>query len=75
MFESDEEILIELLLLAAGLMGETLPLFDRVVLFRVGRGDLLTVDTAFKDLNGFRIVRSQLVNNNRYNRNLFVKIY
>jgi len=51
-FEGDEEVLVEFLLFAAGLVFETFPLFDRVILFAVGWGDFLAIDAAFEDFDG-----------------------
>src|SRR5436190_19510981 len=46
--ERHQEIFVELLLLAAGLVFEALALLERIVLFGVGGCDFLTVDATFK---------------------------
>ena len=51
-FEGDEEILVEFLLFAAGLVFEAFALFDGIVLLGVGRGDFLAVDAALEDFHG-----------------------
>ncbi len=56
MFQRDEEIFVQLQLLAAGLVFQSLTLFEGVVLLRVGRGDFLAVDAALEDLDGGRVV-------------------
>src|ERR1700733_4517126 len=55
-FERDEKILVQLLLLAAGLMFETFALLNRIILFRVARRNFLSVDAALEDFNGRRVV-------------------
>ena len=59
-FERDKEIIIEFLFFASGLMFEAVALLDRIILFSIGGGDFLAVDTAFKDFDRFRIVRGKL---------------
>jgi len=56
-FQSDEEILVELLLLASGLVFKPFSLFERVVLLGVSGRNFLPVDAAFKDFDGRRIFR------------------
>ena len=57
MFECDEKILVQLLLLSAGLMFEALALLNRVVLLGVAGRNFLTVDAALEDFDGRRVVR------------------
>jgi len=56
MFERDEKILVQLLLLAAGLMFEAFALLDGIVLFGVGGRDFLAVDAALEDFDGRQVV-------------------
>ena len=51
MFERDQEVLVKLLLLAAGLVLEALALLDRVILLGVGGCDFLAVDASLKNFN------------------------
>ena len=44
-FEGNEEILVQLLLFAAGLVFQRGPLLDRIVLLGVAGGNFLSVDT------------------------------
>ena len=60
MLEGGEEIVIQFLLLLAGLVDQRLALGDRIVLLGVGRGDFLPVDAAFEHLDGGRIFRREL---------------
>ena len=55
MFEGDQEIFVELLLLATGLMLEGLALGDGIVLLGVAWGDLLAVNAAFENFHSRRI--------------------
>ena len=55
MFEGDQEIFVELLLLATGLVLEGLALGDGVVLLGVARGDLLAINAAFENFHSRRI--------------------
>ena len=50
-FKSDQKVFVELLLFSAGLMFETFALFDRIILLGICRGDFLSIDAAFKDLD------------------------
>jgi len=59
-FEGDQKIFIELLLLAARLVLEALALFERVVLLRVGRGNFLAVDATFENLDRRGVLRREL---------------
>jgi hypothetical protein len=54
-FEGDEKIFVELLLLAAGLVFQPFALFDRIILLGVRRGNFLSVDAALENLDRFRI--------------------
>src|SRR4051812_50124619 len=60
MFESYQEIFVELLLLAAGLMFEALALLDRIVLLRIGGGNFLAVNSALKKIDRGRILGGEL---------------
>ena len=60
MLEGGEEIVIQFLLLLAGLVDQRLALGERIVLLGVGRGDFLPVDAAFEHLDGGRIFRREL---------------
>jgi hypothetical protein len=55
-FERDEEILVQLLLLAAGLVFQGGALLNRIVLLGVAGGNLPTVNAALEDSDGRRIV-------------------
>src|SRR5881275_3047627 len=55
MFECDQKIFIDLLLLASGLMFEALALLDWIILLGVSRRDFLAVNAAFEDFHGGRI--------------------
>ena len=57
MFKRDQKILIEFLLLAAGLVFEPLALLDGIILFGISWGDFHAIDAAFEDLDGGRILR------------------
>lgn len=59
-FEGDEEIFVQLLLLAAGLMFQRGALLDRIVLLGVAGGNFLAVDAALEDFDGCRVVRRKL---------------
>jgi len=59
-FECDEKILVQFLLLAAGLMFEAFALLDGVVLLGVGGRDFLAVDAALEDLDRRRVVGRKL---------------
>jgi hypothetical protein len=59
-FERDEKILVQLLLLAAGLMFEAFALLDGIVLLGVGGRDLLAVDAALEDFDGRRGRRAKV---------------
>ena len=54
MFERDEEIFVQLLLLAAGLMFQRGALRDGIVLLGVAGRNLLAVDAALENLTGRR---------------------
>src|SRR5439155_18266749 len=58
-FERHEEIFVELLLLATGLVFKAFALLDRIVLLGVGRRDFLPVDAALEDLHGRQVVGRQ----------------
>ena len=60
MFQRGEDVLVELLVLAAGLVFERLALGDGVVLLGVGGRDFLSVDAALEDLDGGRVVGREL---------------
>ena len=60
MFEGDEGIFVQLLLLATGLMFQRGALLDGIVLFGVTGGNFLAVDAALEDLDGRRVVRRKL---------------
>ena len=51
MFERDEEILVQLLLFATGLVFEAFALLDGIVLLGVSRRDFLAVDAALEDFD------------------------
>ncbi len=57
MFQRDQKILVQLLLLAAGLMLQAFALFNWVVLLGVGGRNLLSVDAALEDFDGRRVIR------------------
>ena len=59
-FERDEEILVQLLLLAAGLMLQRGALCDGIVLLGVAGGNFLAVDAALENLDGRRGVGRKL---------------
>ena len=59
-FERGEKIVVELLLLAAGLMLQRGALLNGIVLLGVAGGNLLAVDAALEDLDGRRIVGRKL---------------
>ena len=54
MFQRDEKILVQLLLLAAGLMLQRGALRDGIVLLGVAGRNFLAVDAALEDLDGRR---------------------
>ena len=51
MFQSYQEILVQLLLLASSLLFQSFPLLHRIVLFGVSRSDFLSVDAALEHLD------------------------
>ena len=55
--ERGEEVVVQFLLLLAGLVDQRLALGDRVVLLGVCWGDFLPVDAALKHLDGGGILR------------------
>ena len=59
-FERDEEIFVQLLLLAAGLMFQRGALRDGIVLLGVAGRNLLAVDAALEDFDGRRVVGRKL---------------
>ena len=56
MFEGDEEIFVQLLLLPAGLVFQRGALRDGIVLLGVA-GEISAVDAALEDFDGRRVVR------------------
>ena len=56
MFQRDQEIFVELLLFAAGLVFEAFALFDGIVLLGIGRRDFLAVNAALENFHGRRVV-------------------
>ncbi len=59
MFERNQKIFVQFLLLAAGLMFQCGALLDRVVLLGVAGRNFLTVDAALEDFNRGRVVGRQ----------------
>ena len=59
-FEGDEEIFVELLLLAAGLVLQRVALRDGIVLLGVAGRNLLPVDAALEDFHRGRVVGREL---------------
>jgi hypothetical protein len=59
-FEGDEEIFVQLLLLAAGLMFQRVRCMDGIVLLGVAGGNFLAVDAALEDFDGRRVVGRKL---------------
>src|SRR5262249_52864364 len=51
MFKGNQKIFIELLLFAASLMLQPFALFDWVILFRISRRNLLSVNATLKNFN------------------------
>ena len=60
MFERDEKILVQFLLLAASLMFQRGALRDGIVLLGVAGRNLLAVDAALENFDGRRVVRRKL---------------
>ena len=56
MLKSNQEVIIEFLLLAASLVLKSLSLLDWVILFGVAGGNFLSVDAALEDFDGRRVV-------------------
>ena len=54
--ERHQKILVQFLLLAAGLVLQPFALRNRIVLLGVGRRDFLPVDAALEDFDGCRVV-------------------
>jgi hypothetical protein len=59
-FEGDEEIFVQLLLFAAGLVLQRGALHDWIVLLGVAGRNLLAVDAALEDFDGGRVVGREL---------------
>ena len=60
MFEGNQKILVQLLLLAAGLMFERGALRDGIVLLGIAGRNFLAVDAALEHLDGRRVVGRKL---------------
>ena len=64
MLQSYQKILIQFLMLAAGLMLQPFALFNRIVLLRVSRGNLLAIDAALENFDRGRIIRRKFSKRN-----------